>query len=400
MLRYISRRMRSATPLTISAPSCDGSTWTRNGRLPNGMSTTRTICACDFGWVGIGGFEAGETLQRLVGDAGIGTGFVFGGPRRVRRLAGMGEVVGALGEGARHHDRRLDAPQRKLGRIGHRQRIHRRLGREIGREERRRAAARRGGADPDQQALALLRRCGSAARLTRWVPRTLTSYCWMNWSGVKASAGPNTMWPALWTMTSRRPASAMMWAMPASADASDWTSSSTVRRSACCSAAQSATAATWGALRPCGLAHRGVDGVAGLGQRAGGHEAEARGRAGDEDDVLGHERCSFDVSVIGFGGWEAADQMIPPLARSVWPLIQAPSGPARKATASAMSSGWPSRSSGASLARRSITSCGLPLRNSLVAVGPGAIALTVMFRPRSSLVRMLVIASTAALVAA
>lgn len=43
MLRYISRRIRSAMALTTSAPSCDGSTWTRNGRLPNGVSTTRTI---------------------------------------------------------------------------------------------------------------------------------------------------------------------------------------------------------------------------------------------------------------------------------------------------------------------------------------------------------------------
>ena len=66
----------------------------------------------------------------------------------------------------------------------------------------------------------------------------------------EASAGPNTMWPALWTMTSNQPSSAMTWAMPASADASDCTSSSTVRRSAFCSAAQAATAATWGALRP------------------------------------------------------------------------------------------------------------------------------------------------------
>ena len=97
------------------------------------------------------------------------------------------------------------------------------------------------------------------------------------------------------------------------------------------------------------------------------------------------------------GGWIRS---IPPLARSVWPLIQAPSGPARKATAAAMSSGWPSRSSGAILARRSISSCGLPSRNSSVAVGPGATALTVMLRPRSSLARTLVIASTAALVAA
>src|SRR5689334_15941536 len=37
---------------------------------------------------------------------------------------------------------------------------------------------------------------------------------------------------------------------------------------------------------------------------------------------------------------------MPPLARSTWPLIQPPSGPTRKATAEAMSSGVPRRSSG------------------------------------------------------
>jgi hypothetical protein len=42
----------------------------------------------------------------------------------------------------------------------------------------------------------------------------------------------------------------MIWAMPASAEASDCTSSSTVRRSALFSAAQAATSATCGALRP------------------------------------------------------------------------------------------------------------------------------------------------------
>ena len=51
--------------LTISAPSCDGSTWTRNGRLPNGMSTTRTIGLRHFGRVGVGGLEARRALQRL-----------------------------------------------------------------------------------------------------------------------------------------------------------------------------------------------------------------------------------------------------------------------------------------------------------------------------------------------
>jgi hypothetical protein len=47
--------------------------------------------------------------------------------------------------------------------------------------------------------------CGRTARLTRWVPRTLTSYCWAYCSGVKASAGPNIIWPALCTTTSMRP---------------------------------------------------------------------------------------------------------------------------------------------------------------------------------------------------
>ena len=33
----------SATPFTTSAPSFAGSTWTRNGRFPNGVSTTLTM---------------------------------------------------------------------------------------------------------------------------------------------------------------------------------------------------------------------------------------------------------------------------------------------------------------------------------------------------------------------
>src|SRR5258705_13217763 len=86
-----------------------------------------------------------------------------------------------------------------------------------------------------------------------------------------------------------------------------------------------------------------------------------------------------------------AVQMIPPLARSVWPLIQAPSGPARKATVAAMSAGWPRRSNGASLAKRSTASCGLPCRNRAVAVGPGATALAGMLRPRGPLARIGVI---------
>ena len=86
----------------------------------------------------------------------------------------------------------------------------------------------------------------------------------------------------------------MICATPASAEASDWTSSSTVRRSRLCSAAQALTVGDLRRVAPVGLAHRGVDGVAGLGERAGGHEAEAPGGAGDEDDVLGHEDIPFD----------------------------------------------------------------------------------------------------------
>ena len=104
-------------------------------------------------------------------------------------------------------------------------------------------------------------------------------------------------------------------------------------------------------------------------------DPETARRTGDDDDLL------QDVVLSGSNG-AAFTQMIPPVARMVWPLIQAPSGPARKATAAAMSSGWPSRSSGASLAIRSMRSCGLPFRNRSVAVGPGATALTLMARPR------------------
>jgi hypothetical protein len=97
-----------------------------------------------------------------------------------------------------------------------------------------------------------------------------------------------------------------------------------------------------GRIAALGLAHRGIDGVTGLGEGACGHEAEARGGASDENDLLEHGEGSFesdsDRGCERFRG-RLSDQMIPPLARRVWPLIQAPSGPARKATASAMSSG-------------------------------------------------------------
>jgi hypothetical protein len=43
----------------------------------------------DFGRVRVDGLKCGKTFQRLGGNAGIGTGFVFGDPRLIRRLAGV-----------------------------------------------------------------------------------------------------------------------------------------------------------------------------------------------------------------------------------------------------------------------------------------------------------------------
>ena len=63
------------------------------------------------------------------------------------------------------------------------------------------------------------------------------------------------------------------------------------------------------------------------------------------------ERAVLNVNADGsFHPPAAPRQATPPLARSTWPLTQPPSGPARNATTPAMSSGWPSRSSGGSLA--------------------------------------------------
>jgi len=64
-----------------------------------------------------------------------------------------------------------------------------------------------------------------------------------------------------------------------------------------------------------------------------------------------------------------------------------------------MSSGWPRRCSGGIFAKAWTCSSVLPSRKSEVAIGPGATAFTVMLRPRSSLAKTCVKASTAALVA-
>src|ERR1700722_12675390 len=142
-------------------------------------------------------------------------------------------------------------------------------------------------------------------------------------------------------------------------------------------------------IAACGCTHSGEDRMTRSRETLRGYESEAARGAGDDDDFV---HVGFPVR--GF------DQTMPPLTRSVWPSTQPASGPTRNATTLAMSSGWARRSIGGSFARCSICSGVLSFKKRWVAVGPGAMALTAMSRPRNSLAKMLVRVSTAALVAA
>src|SRR5690606_13676122 len=82
-------------------------------------------------------------------------------------------------------------------------------------------------------------------------------------------------------------------------------------------------------------------------------------------------------------------QTIPPLAKTVWPLIHAPSPLHSIATPAAMSAGSPSRLWGVRAAKAAICSLVLPSVNRVLLTTPGAIALTEILRPSSSLARML-----------
>lgn len=63
------------------------------------------------------GEDGAESLLHLLAEPGIGTRLVLGGTDFVRRAARMCEVIGALGEGARHDDCRLDTPASQFTRI-------------------------------------------------------------------------------------------------------------------------------------------------------------------------------------------------------------------------------------------------------------------------------------------
>jgi hypothetical protein len=147
------------------------------------------------------------------------------------------------------------------------------------------------------------------------------------------------------------------------------------------------------------LPHGAVNDVARLGDSFGGEAAKATRRAGYQNNCFhGISPPMSPISCSEMPGAEARsdDPAIVAQHLAVDPTSVGP----RNETAAAMSEGSPSGSSGASFVRWSITSYGLPSRNSFVAVGPGATALTVMLRPRSSLASTCIMASTAAFVAA
>ena len=160
-----------------------------------------------------------------------------------------------------------------------------------------------------------------------------------------------------------------------------------------------------GGGRP-GLAHRHARSHRADRQRDQAQPAGQPGQGGQPDagrgghgDTQRHRRLIAEGRARLGEAPGAASQARPPLARSTCPLIQPDCGPARKATTAAMSCGSPRRSSGGILANCRTCSSLLPSRNSSVATGPGATALTRMLRPRSSLANTAVKASTAALLA-
>ena len=132
-----------------------------------------------------------------------------------------------------------------------------------------------------------LRMCGSTARLTRCVPSTLTSYCWANCSGVNDFGRAEHHVPGI--VDDHVDAAAL------GDDLLDRGVGRWLRLHVELDGAQIDAVACRGRGHLGGIrrvaagdvAHRGVDGVAGLGERFGGQAAEAAGSAGDEDDLLG-----------------------------------------------------------------------------------------------------------------
>lgn len=130
-------------------------------------------------------------------------------------------------------------------------------------------------------------------------------------------------------------------------------------------------------------------------------EVEAVAEAGDSPrgwkQPISRVRNAIDVTV--FAGRNRA-QANPPLTPMICPVIQAASSEQRKATTRATSSGSPMRPMADMEASCPMVSSVLPKVKSSVRVGPGATALTVIFLGPTSLAKIRVNWSTAALVAA
>jgi len=198
-------------------------------------------------------------------------------------------MVGAFCERAGDHDCGLDPPAGQFGGIGDRQSVHRRFRCEIGRQERRRAAARRGRTDPHQQPLP------ATAHMRK--RRAIDPLRAQNVDVVLL----DELFRGEGLGGSEHHVSGVVDDDIEATDLLQDLGDACFRRTVGLDIQLDGAQVEALCLGPCGgfgdarrvtalgLAHRSVDGMAGLGQGAGGHEAEARRGAGDEDDLLGHD---------------------------------------------------------------------------------------------------------------
>ena len=160
----ISSRTRSITGKATEAPSSLGSTWTRNGRSPNGVSTGRRWRPA----TAAGSASGGTIWPTASWICGRGR---HRDRRRSRRRGRVGRAVANAakwsvprGKAPGTTMRGLDAPARQLAGILDGQRVHPGLGREMRREVGRRAAGGAAARHPDQQALAHAGACAAGPR--------------------------------------------------------------------------------------------------------------------------------------------------------------------------------------------------------------------------------------------
>ena len=95
--------------------------WTRNGRLPEGVSMIFMIARATSVGSASSGSSAVNPFQGNVGNGCRGTLGVLLGAQLIGGRAGVQEVVGTFGEGAWHNDAGFDAPPGHLTGISHRE---------------------------------------------------------------------------------------------------------------------------------------------------------------------------------------------------------------------------------------------------------------------------------------